>query len=451
MSGRGSAAATLAVALVVLSPASPALGDPEFQGVGEASVGYTDNIQSAPDEPVAGVAPKEKGVFLVLRPGVVLAAASARAIHRLAYTYTYDLFLQTTSASTSSNQFEYRGFFDLSPRATLVVGASAVQSNQYSAIMLTPPGAGAVNATPAGSGAFLSASADELASIDLAPDLRGYEGLNVTEQTPLFNTVAPRTFLAVGHVGFERAFRADAVGADARAEYSVVDGSLGPDGTALGVQRQVVGTGVGIWRHDWSRYVTSRAEAGALRVERLDAGRGFWEPAGSASLGYVALFGDAELAYAHRATTNPLLGQSFLIDEVRLRGSLPLTESGDVTLSASSGYQWGRLLDENVALASRVDAILADVGIGWQATELFLFGLRYQHGQQISDTRVPPLPLSFVRNSVMLGVAFRLPAERTMPRAYRAPQRVDRADEVRDTGKPAQGGSQPPSGGGGGT
>src|SRR6266851_2797068 len=57
------------VALVFALTRSAAAGDPKIQGVGDASLGYTDNVQSSPTEPVVGVAPKEGGAFAVLRPG----------------------------------------------------------------------------------------------------------------------------------------------------------------------------------------------------------------------------------------------------------------------------------------------------------------------------------------------------------------------------------------------
>src|SRR5260370_19835862 len=368
------AAAALGLLMGGLAGSGRALASPKLQGVGETSVGYTDNIQSAPSVPMPGGAPKTDGAFVVLSPALVLASASWRAIHRLKYTYTYDLFFQQTAASTSSNQLEYRAFFDLAPRVALIAGGSAIQSNRYASIFLTPPGAGAINATPTGSGSFLAASADELISFDVAPGLRAYEGAGITEQTPLFDTVAPRTFAPVGRLGIEQAFVADSMGAEARADYSIVEGSLSPDGRALGVQTQIVATGVGVWRHDWGRDFTSRLEAGALRLERLNTGTGFWEPAGRASLIYVTPLGDAELSYAHAVTTNPLLGQTLLFDEARLRGAVPLTKKGEVLAATSAGYQAGRLLDENAALAAHVDAILVDVGVGWKVTELVLLG-----------------------------------------------------------------------------
>lgn len=440
-------AVAVAVAFGLVALAQPASAAPKFQGIADTSVGYTDNTQSAPDVPLPGGTPKSGGVFLLLSPSIVVADVTQRSNQRLQYTYTYDLFFQSTNASTSSNRLEYRSFFDLSPRVALTVGAAAIQSNQYSAIILTPPAAGSVNALPPGSGSFLSATVDELMSFDLSPKWRAYEAAAVTEQTPLFDTVAPRTFAPSGRAGVERTFERDAIGAEARADYTVVEGSLAPDGTALGVQEQIIGTGLALWRHDWGHLFTSRAEAGVLRLQRLNTGNGFWQPAGTASLNYATELGDASLAYDHAVTTNPYLGQTLLIDEVRFRGALPFTKKGEVLAAASAGYQAGRLLDEDANLAAHVDAIFADVGIGWQITESIFVGLRYQHVEQISDTRVPPLPVSFVRNSILVGTTIKFPPDNDMPRAYRAPRRVDRADEIRDAVEPTQNGAPEHPGG----
>jgi hypothetical protein len=377
---------------------------------------------------------------VLLSPGIVVASASERAVQRLKYTYTYDLFLPSTSTSisSSSNQLEYQGFFDLAPRATLLVGAAALQSNVASSILLAAPGVGAVGALPSGSSDFLAVTANELLSFDLAPRWRAYEGAAVTEQTPIFGSVSPQTFAPGARVGIERSFMRDAAGLEARVDYSVVDGSVDADGVALGEQRQIITTGMAVWRHDWGRLFTTRVAAGALQLQRLNTDRGFWEPAGSAALVYATPVAVATLAYAHTVTTNPLLGQTLLIDELSLRGAVPLTKNGKVLIAVSAGYQSGQILDENADPAAHVDALIADAGIGWQIAPSVLLGLRYQHIQQISDTRVPTLPLSFVRNAIMLGTTIRFPPEADMPGAYRAPQRVDGTDEIREAVEPAE-------------
>ena len=128
----------------------------------------------------------------------------------------------------------------------------------------------------------------------------------------------------------------------------------------------------------------------------------------------------------------PLVGQSLVVDEVRLRGALPLMPQGILTGAASAGYQHGRLIAEDATLAARVDVALLDLSLAWQATKSLELGARYQHVRQSSDATRPPLPLSFIQNNVLLGATLKFPPERDMPRAYRAPRRVDRSDEIRD-------------------
>jgi hypothetical protein len=321
----------------------------------------------------------------------------------------------------------------------------------HSAVVLSPPGAGAVDAVPPGTGSFLAATADELVTWEASRSVRLYESAVILEQTPIFDTVAPRTFGLGGRLGVERPWEGNALGVETRADYTAITGSLNVDGTPAGEQRQIVGTGVGFWRHDWGRYFTSRTEGGALRVQRLNTGHGFWEPTGLAALAYVMEYGDAELTADHTVRTNPLIGQSLIVNEVQLRGALPITQKGEILVGLSSGYQNGQILDETAEVAAHVDAVLVDAGVGWQATKSLLVGLRYQHYEQVSDTRVPPLPLSFVRNSVILGAAFLYPPDSEMPRQYRAPLRVDRTDEIRDTTEPAPEPRTQPGGAGAGT
>jgi hypothetical protein len=411
--------------------------EPHLQGVGEARLGYTDNVQSAPDVPIPGSAPKSAGVTTYLSPGLVLALTSRRSVQRLTYTFAYDLAFGPTTLSRASNLIGYRALFDLSPSWEIIVGASAIQSNSSSAILIAPPGAGAVNAVPTGSGSFLVATADELLSYAPAVGVRAYQSATVSEQTPIFDTVAPRTFAVGGRLGLERSWETDALAVEPRVDYAAITGSLRPDGTPAGEQRQIIGAGVGIWRHDWGRSFASRLEAGALRAERLNSDSGMWEPIGTAAFAYVTAFGDAEISYNHNLTTNLLLGQFLQVDEARLRGGVPLTKKGEILLGGTTGYQRGLILDENLNDAAHVNLLMLDVGVGWQTTQSLLLGIRYQHIDQMSDVRTPPLPVSFTRNSIMVGAIFHYPPDNEMPRGYRAPQRVDRSDEIRDTTGPS--------------
>jgi hypothetical protein len=417
---------------IILLGGGSVVAAPKLQAVGETALGYTDNVRATPESPGQAAAPHSTGAFLTLSPGLVLALEAPRSTQRIGYRFEYDLFFAQSNASRSSNQVDYRGFFELSRPVTLTVGSSASETNRYAAIAFATPGSGTVTALPAGSGAFLQAAADETLGFDLGVGWRAWQGSSVAAVDPILGTVAPRTLTFAARAGIERSFFRDSLGGEASSEYTVVHGGVRSDGTPSGVQELLVVNGVGLWRHDWGRALTSSAQAGAARVQRVDSGRGFWTPTGAASLAYANVSGDAQLFYTHSVSTNALLGQSLLADEIRLRGALPLTAHDEVLIAVTAGYQHGRLIDENATLAAHVNVAMGDVVLGWQATRALQLTLRYQHIQQMSDATTPPLPLSFTQNSVLLGALLKLPPDRDMPRPYRAARRVDRSDELRD-------------------
>jgi hypothetical protein len=155
----------------------------------------------------------------------------------------------------------------------------------------------------------------------------------------------------------------------------------------------------------------------------------FWHPAGLATLAYAREEGRADVSYAHTVRTNLLLGQLVLIDEVALHGAIPVDEDDEVWIASTLGYQRGRLLGSDGEPANRVDVFVGDAGVAWQVADHLTLSARYQHIRQISDADLPPLPLSFDRNTVMATVTLKYPPDRDMPRQYRAPMRVDESDD----------------------
>ncbi|HEY1536418.1 MAG TPA: hypothetical protein VGF76_20500, partial [Polyangiaceae bacterium] len=407
-------------AVVLLLGAARAAAAPTLQAVGEASIGYTDNFRNTPQSPLVAGAPRAVGAFTTLSPSLVLALESPRSLQRMSYRYEYDLFLAQSSASGSSNQVDYRGFFEVSPRTSLLLGASASETNRYAAVAFSAPAASTVAGLPAGAGAFAQAAADATLDFDLAPSWRTWEGSNVLIEAPILGTQAPQTSDWGLRAGVERSFEREAAGFEARSDYTVVRDTVLNNGAPAGVQEQWLTNGVALWRHDWGRNFTSRAEAGVARVQRFNTGRGFWAPTGAAVLAFAKQSGEAQLSYTHGVSTNALLGQSLLADEIRLRGALPLTDDNRFLLAATAGYQRGRLIDEEANLAAHVSIANADVVLGWQATKALEFTLKYQHIQQVSDAAAPPLPLSFVQNNVLVGAILKLPPDHDMPRPYRA-------------------------------
>jgi hypothetical protein len=418
--------------LALLATAAVARGaEPELQAIGETSLGYLQTTQS----PADGSPGRDtsRGVVWVLAPGLELEVLSQRMQHRLGYRYQHDFLFGDSFTSSSTNTLEYLGFFDLSERVRLLLDAGVVESNQNSSITFAPPGTEFLGALPLGASAFLLGRAGETFTFDIAEGWRAWQGGSVVAQTPILGSEGPKTFSPGARLGLERVFLTDAVGVEGRVNYLVIEDGVGAEGEPVPQQRQLVTTGVGTWRHDWGRDFASRVEAGVLRLDRLNSNTGFWSPTGRASLAYVTPFGDASLAYSHGVTTNAVLGQTMLSDDVRLRAGVPLTKDGRVVLSATAGYQHGQVVDDDAELQTRVDTVLADAALGWRWTRLVMLGVRYQHVNQWSDVTLPGLPERFFQNAVFLGATIEFPPDSDMPRAYRSPQRVDGSDEIRDS------------------
>lgn len=429
--GRAALARSLALSVLLGSPA--ALADIAVQGVGDVSIGVSDNAQSAPEPPLEDGPSRGPGAFVLLSPGVVFATASAQAEQRLTYRYEYNLSFADSNASTSVNRLEYVGFFDIAPRLRLLLGGMATESSGYSALSFSGTGGGGVSVLPSGTAALLALSLDETLQWDMAPGWRGWEGVSFSAQTPLFGTEAPTTMSPRLRLGAERAFRYNAVGAEARAEYTTISEGVDFRGRPSGEQRQLLMTGVATYRHDFGYLFTGSAEAGVLRVERLNSAQGQFYPTGAAALAYTTEMGAAQLSYRHTVATNAMLGQWSLLDEIRLHGGVPLTRKGELFCAANAGYQRGRLLDPELDEAIRLEIWLADVSFGYRASDYVTLALRYQHVDQYSSQEPPlrGLPVTYYRNDVMIGATFVFPPERKMPRPYRAPSRVDGSDELR--------------------
>jgi len=423
-------------ALVVLLVAFPARARDQVQGVFEGSAGYTDNTQSTPENPPPGIDSPHADLFGIVSPGIVYAIETPSQLHRFSYTYALSLFFRDSDATSSTNRLEYSSIFETSPHSQLILGATAMQAHQHTAGTLTTSANTLTNAAIPGTGAFLGASLEQGFILEFAHDWRATQATGFALYTPIRSDVdAPSTYAPSARLGLERLFEWNAVGAEARAEYSFVKDAVGPHGEPIGNQEQVIGTGLFRWRHDWGMWISSRAEAGAVEVWRLNTGKTYVGPVGGAALAYTREDAEGALEYSHLVTTNVLLAQTILADEVRLHGTLPLHKKPDAFVGASAAYSNGRIIDENGDLATDLDVLLLDFTVGYEPEDELLLALRYQHIDQVGAD-VPPLPLSFVRNTVMLTARFTIPREEDMPRRYRAPLRVDGTDTVRALGAP---------------
>jgi hypothetical protein len=427
----------LAVSLLLVSSRAAAVD--KLQGIGQASLGFTDNVHSSPDEPVEDMPERSADMFLVLSPSLVFARLTPDQSQTLKYTFAANLFFDTFRASSFANRLEWLGHFTTSRRTELLLGAGISQQQPYTSPTLADAGSQTLRATIPTTNSYVAVRADETLSIDLGPFWRAWQGASAGMQTPIDPALVddlPTTYEAGGRLGTEHIWLDNALGPEVRSRYALIRNAVGrppargEPPARLGNLSQLINEYVGIWRHDWSRYVTSRLEGGAVHVIPLSRDGELWHPAARASLGYARDEGRVEISYTHTVRTNLLLGQLVLIDEVALHGAIPLDRDDELWLSSSIGYQKGKLLGPSGELETRVDVALGDVALAWQVQDHVTLAGRFQHITQTTDAEAPPLPLSYDRNTVMATVTFKWPPDREMPRRYRPPERVDRQDEL---------------------
>jgi hypothetical protein len=321
----------------------------------------------------------------------------------------------------------------------LVLGAGANQDHNHTSNTYFGSAATTVRSLVPGVDSFLLVRADETLGIDLGPGWRASQSTGAAVNTPLLVNSDTRTYQWSNRLGIERSWREDAVGPEGRADYTLITDAIAPDGTPIGDQSLWILGGVGRWRHDWGRWFTSRAEGGALYLRLVERNAHGVYPTWGGAIAYTPRSGDAELVYDHTVTTNLYMAQTLLVDEVTLRGLIPLDRHEKVWIGASAGYQHGRLFDPNGDLATPVNVLIGDAGVLWEVHEQIQLTARYQYTRQTSEAKLPPLPLSFERNTVMAGVRLTLPRDEDVPHTYRPPRRVGREDEIRNEFEEATG------------
>jgi hypothetical protein len=410
------------------------------QGSATATAGWTDNILNAPDEKTTTTAPRESDFLFQLAPRVALSSASPRFLERLSYNFTADLFATHTEANSYSNTLEWNASVLTSPTTTLVLTLTS-QQGKVSTLSFNQPSSGAtITVLPQASNFnYFSQTANE--SFEALPraQWRVSQLLRFAAFVPIDRGILADSYDVVGEAGFDRVFRADAIGLLLRedvinfvaARDPVTDVVRGAD------TRQAMTSVVARWRRDWSPLWSTEAALGAIVAVGASSDptvgtRAAWEPSALAAVRWSKDIGSAELRYSHDVVPNPLVGSTFSRDSVALQGGFPVIRA-KMFFGATVAYQHARILPlvAGVAEAS-ADVTVADVTIGWQPIpELGLFA-RYAFMHQFGAAPImdTPAPLAnLTRNTVMIGLNVIYPAVSKVRVPTRQGTRVDRADQ----------------------
>ena len=281
--------------------------------------------------------------------------------------------ISTTSCSTSPRRRARRtlsttsGFSTSPQRVGLLLDAGVVESNQNSSLTFAPPGTEFLGTLPLGSTAYLLGRAGETFTFNVASGWRAWQGGTLVAETPILGSEGPRTFSPGARLGIERTFLTDAVGVEGRGTYTVIEDGVGAEGEPVPTQRQLLMVGVGTL-------------ASRLGSRLREPSRGRRAPTRTPQHGHRILGADgsrlARLRDALRRRGARLLAHGHDRIPCSVRRCSPTTCAcargcrSPATASSSSprptGYQHGRLVDENAELTADVDTVFFDAALGWQ-------------------------------------------------------------------------------------
>lgn len=299
---------------------------------------------------------------------------------------------------------------------------------------------------PIGGVTFIGATASEAFGWEVDPHWRLVETLAFNGYWPLDPRDSPDSYSLDGHLVAERSFRKDALGLDLRSAYSLYgevrgptaapDGTAIPDGVVTPRQQVLINELTAKWRHDYGHFWNTELDAGVVETNRVEGGgTAIWQPAGRAALRYLHDYGQVDLSYAHTVQPNVLLGQTFAVDQVLLRGNVPLGRETHVVFDASLAYQYARQIDfDTGGDLSHTNVFLVDATLGYAPRKEIQVFARYQFFDQLGTVGdFDPQP-SFLRHVVLVGIIGTYPGEAAATVPTRQALRVDRSDM---TGIPA--------------
>ncbi|MSP61025.1 MAG: hypothetical protein EXR72_11905 [Myxococcales bacterium] len=387
------------------------------QGLLSLSAGWTDNA--------AAQAQLNRSAFVGdVRPSLVLTFGIPRASHSLAYTFGYNFYFPGSENNNYSNRLAYGGYFSLSPTVEMLLGASITQG-QVNGLLLQQGSAMTPLQVLPNNFTYFAGSVLEGLGWDLARSWHASQATTFSFNIPLDGQVARRSYDLANVLGFERAWRSDAVGLDLRIDYSHLGSAPGPI-SSLVVRQQLTTAALLKWRHDLGHFFSFDLGAGGLMVFGLNGQRrSSFLPTGTAVGRYTRQEGTAELSYGHTVAANVFVSQSFEVDQVALRASLPLGSKSRVTFSSAAGYQHARTVDavnRNVTTSS-TDVILVDGTLTWRPVPPLEIFTRYQYFHQL-----PSATPDLQRHMVLLGVNVIYPTEAAVVLPARLPMRFDSTD-----------------------
>ncbi len=406
---------------------------------------WTDNMMGVPepdpDSPDPQVGPIST-VFIQLIPGVALFHDTARARLLVTYAHPFTIYPEYFESSTDGDVGTVQGIFSLSPRDELILGLGVTRTTANLAALSYAAGQGTAGLEPLGASTLLGIDLSQGYTRELSLRWALHQTAGAGTVIPIDTPEAePYRYYARtgGDVEYTIGRNAFAVLADVT---YVIHTALEDeaDQVVQPIERQILWSGGGRWRHDLSETWSTELGAGCTFATDLDGNFGVF-PTWGGAVRFLDEGYEAELSYTRAVAPNLMVGQVFYSDTVRLSGAVPISAEEHIIATSSVGFSYNQVIDNDVEVSESALAFVGDVGVGWFPDELPSIQARYQHYNQFeADEGVTNL-YNFQRNLVMLTVSYMWPPRDIPDVPTGPPRRVDGTD--RDPTAPGGGSSDP--------
>lgn len=414
---------------MVVGQAPAALARAHLLTTARLGVGMTDNVDLSPqtsDEPGARTAQGDG--FTELEPGLLLLFGNPRAAQQLSYHFLATVFFNEGAVNSYAHRADWLALYELAERQRLVLNARVTYGRQNTLTLLRAASAGTPAAFRSGRDQFLGLELDQGWFVELTTPWTVEQSLRVSAFLPQDTPTQPATVSTEAGLGLTRSWDRLQLGGRLSQEYTATlaydaaardpaqPAAPAPDRipAAQLLLTTLLATSLYEFDPDWR----GELQLGALRAAAADdASAQLFHPAARAALRYAVNETELELSFSHTVRQNLFIADTFLFEDLRLRGRVPLaaasSEAPSWLCEASVGYEHGQSVDLRRGRIGSpdVDLLLADAALLWRMQSWMEWSLRYQFSFQSAVGGDLDLP-AISRHVGLVSATFRYPPER---------------------------------------
>lgn len=409
-----------------LLAAAPVYADhATFNGTVVGNVATTDNVFAAPRDNA------EPDVYMQLRPGMLFAYDSPRAIQELTGEVEFLEYVAHSDKPSVTFRAGWQGFFLPGPRSqvTTTVNASTGQLNAMAT--RTSPDMTGINVIPPGQIDTRQGDASEYLSYQAGKDTRVSQTLfgrwTATQDADPMIAVTTDAYEAGLTLGGEHTFNHDTIGLDAGASFLYLK-RLDPFGTQMGnrLDQQFNPRGNVTWRHDINKQWSFNANGGAVYVNPIgtdpynptDKRKPNLFPTLGATVAYAENWGLATFNIRRSVAPNLFIAENTVNEGVTATVAMPLPWLDEVPHArnpklvglGSLGYERSSIIDSEAGgTLGTFNVVHVDAGVGWSPSPGQTYGVRYQFLYQNGNSTATMVVPSFWSNTLIFTFALRYP------------------------------------------